>query len=390
MKIKNLIPFIIVSLYSYNKSELSISPYLEKKLGESAYNSTNENSTDYKVKTFIDSNIQKTANDALNNALITNNADYGCLVIMETKTGKVKAMANLNKDLDGNYKYNAITAVCQANEPGGLIRTYDLMALLEDKKADTSSVFDTHGGEISFFGQKMRDSHVMNGKVSLATAFSISSNSVFAQAINNSYASNPNLFCSRYKKLGLDKPLNLPFTNEATPNFPDPKSKQWSAITLPWLSIGYGFTVTPIQILTFYNAIANNGIMVKPLFLSEIKDKKGNLKTYETEVLNSKIASAKTVSSLRYLLTKKANGAGSTILTSNNITIAGNATAVPLEYADPSTKDKKYLASFAGYFPADKPKYSVVCFINNPKSQVPIYGVMVCGNAIKTIAEKVK
>ena len=390
MKYKSLFIFIFFLLLSCKKSELSITPAVEKELCQTAYNSNSEAIDGYNVKTFLDSNIQKTAEEALKNGLISSNADYGCVVIMETNSGKVKAMVNLNKELDGSFKHKTTTAVSEVNEPGGLMRTFALLALLEDKKADTTKVFDTHGGEFTFSGKKIRDSHVMNGRISLAKAFLVSSNTVFAQAINNSYSSNPSLFCNRFKNLGFNKPLGLPFEKEGLSSFSEPNTDQWSATSLPWLSMGYGLSLSPVQLLTYYNAIANNGVMVKPLFLSEIKDKSGNIKTYSTEVLNPKIASEKTVETVQHLLTKKAEIDAGAFLISNNIKIAGNGAAVPLGYANPTSKENKYLASYVGYFPANKPKYSVVCFIYNPQKNQPVYGSVECGGVIKEIVEKVK
>ena len=390
MRFKILFFLLLLGFFSCKKSKLSLTPSLEKKLGQSIYTISNKKVEGYQVKTFIDTIIQKTAEDALVKVLNDNQAEYGCVVVMETSTGKIKAMVNLNKGTDGIYKFKTTTAVSQTNEPGGLIRTFDLLALLEDKKVDTTSVYDTHGGTISFFGNKIKDPHVVDGKISLATAYTISSNTVFAQAIYDSYSSNPKSFCNRYKNLGLDKPQDLPFENEGIPNFTEPKTSQWSNLTLPWLSMGYGLTLTPVQILTFYNAIANNGVMLKPLFLSEIKDKEGNTKTYTTEVMNFNIASAKTIAILQHLLTKKADGGGSTVNTSNNVKIAGTAAAVLIDYADQTTVGKKYLTSYVGYFPADKPKYSVVCYIYKPKTEESVYGAKVCGEVIKTIAEKTK
>jgi len=390
MKYKSLFIFIIFTLLSCKKSELTITPAVEKKLCQTAYNSNSEVIDGYNVTTFLDSNIQKTAVEALNHGLISSNADYGCVVIMETNSGKVKAMVNLNKELDGSYKYKTTPAISEVNEPGALMKTFDVLALLEDKKADTTTVFDTHGGEFTFSGKKIRDSYVINGKISLAKAFSVSSNTVFAQAINDSYSSNPSLFCNRFKNLGFNKSLGLPFENEGLSNFPEPNTNQWSAISLPWLSMGYGLSLTPIQLLTYYNAIANNGVMVKPLFLSEIKDKSGNIKTYTTEVINPKIASENTIETLQHLLTKKGEIEASAFLFSNNVKIAGNAAAVPLGYANLTSKENKYLASYVGYFPANKPKYSVVCFIYNPQKNQPVYGSVECGGVIKEIVEKVK
>jgi len=389
LKYKSLLIFTFCSLLSCKNTELTITPALEKQLCQSAYNYNKEDVDGYKVKSFIDSDIQKTAEDALKEGLIANNADYGCVVIMETNSGKIKAMVNLNKEADGSFKFKNNTAISQLNEPGGLMRTFDLLSLLEDKKIDTSSVFDTHGGEITFRGIKIRDTHIINGQISISKAFTTSSNTVFAQAVNNSYSNNPSLFCSRLAKIGFNKSLELPFEGEGIPSLPVANSKQWSAISLPWLSIGYGLSLTPVQLLTYYNAIANNGVMVKPLFLSEIKDKDGAIKTYSTEVLNSKIASPKTISILQHLLAKKAVLDGNAFGSSNNLN-AGNAAAVQIDYGNSTVVDKKYLASYAGYFPANKPKYSMVCFIYNPTKKQPVYGAIVCGNVVKTITEKVK
>ena len=380
-----LLPFLFVGC---SKNDLTINSELEKKLCESAYKSNINNKDGYKIKTFIDPNIQKIAKESLVKDLISNNAESGCIVIMETISGKIKAMVNLNKASTGGYLINNTIAVSKPNELGGLMKPFDLLALLEDKKADTSTVFNTHGGEIYYSGIRIRDINAINGEVSLAEAFNLSSNTVFAQAINNSYYSNPNLFCNRFKNLGIDK-LNLPFEIKEISYLPKPEKKNWSKITLPWLSMGYGLTLTPIEILTFYNSIANNGVMVKPLFLSEIADENSNIKKYETVVINSKIASRNTISTLQNLLSKKQSRQEIQNPVFNNIKVAGVSAIIPLDYIKSDLKKRSYLASYVGFFPTNKPKYSFLCFIYNPKKEDPIYDSVICNEVIKSIKEKI-
>ena len=257
----------------------------------------------YDVISTIDVYIQDIAHHALLKQLELYEADHGCVVVMETKTGHVKAISNLGRAKDGTYYETTNYAVAESHEPGSTYKLADLMALLEDKKADTSTVYDSKGGVIMYSGKKVRDSHEGGyGKISLARGFELSSNTVLVQAVYNAYKDEPSKFVSHLNNFGLNKTLGLSIKGEGIPYIPQPSDKNWSNISLPWMAFGYGVSITPMQTLAFYNAVANNGEMVKPQFVSEIKEWNRTIKKYEKEVLNPRICSPETISKLKAVL----------------------------------------------------------------------------------------
>jgi len=258
----------------------------------------------YDVISTIDVYIQDIAHHALLKQLEEYGAEHGCVVVMETKTGQVKAISNLGRDeVSGNYYETINYAVAEAHEPGSTFKLIDMIALLDDNKVDTSKVYDSRGGIIDFRGKKVRDSHEGGyGKVSLARGFEVSSNTIMVQAVYENYKSNPQEFVDRIDRMGLNKPLGLPFQGEGKPKIPHPSDKSWSAISLPWMAFGYGVAVTPLQTLTLYNAIANNGEMVKPQFVSEIKEWNKTIKKYDKQVINPKICSDETIKKLKAIM----------------------------------------------------------------------------------------
>ena len=243
----------------------------------------------YDVISTIDVFIQDIAHHALLKQLTDYEADHGCVVVMETKTGQIKAISNLGRAGDGSYYETTNYAVAESHEPGSTYKLVDLMVLLDDKKIDTSAVFDSYGGVIKYSGKSVRDSHQGGyGKISLARGFELSSNTVMVQAVYNNYKNNPSEFVNHVNKYGLNKPLGLSIKGEGKPFVPQPSDKNWSNLSLPWMAFGYGVSITPLQTLTFYNAVANNGVMVKPQFVSEIKEWNRTIKKYNTEVMNQK------------------------------------------------------------------------------------------------------
>jgi len=235
----------------------------------------------YDVISTIDVFIQDIAHHALLKQLTDYQADHGCVVVMETKTGQIKAISNLGRAGDGSYYETTNYAIAESHEPGSTYKLVDLMTLLEDKKVDTSAVFDSHGGIITYSGKAVRDSHKGGyGKISLARGFEVSSNTVMVQAVYNNYKNNPSEFVNHINGYGLNKCLGLPIKGEGKPFVPQPSDKNWSNLSLPWMAFGYGVSITPLQTLTFYNAVANNGVMVKPQFVSEIKEWNRTIKKY--------------------------------------------------------------------------------------------------------------
>ncbi len=383
--------FLVVILFiGCKKEELELSSKIENELAKLAYYPSKERQNDYVVSTFINDSIQIIAKDNLLDVLNNYDASYGYVLVMETNTGKIRAMSNLTKLKNGTYKDNFNYAIYKYSEPGSFVKTIDLMALLEDKKADTSTVFSSQNGEIEFYGQKVRDSHEGGyGELTLGRALILSSNTVFTQAINKAYSSNPKQFTDKFEQYGLNKDLNLEFANTNDQFIPQPDTKEWSNISLPWISFGYGLTLSGVKILTYYNAIANNGEMVKPLFLSEIKNKASQRKVYSKNVLNSKICSQSTIAKLQDILRKVVTNGTGLNCKSDRIAISGKTSITQINH-DINNTMPQYSSGFVGYFPTVKPKYTVIAVINNPNTDKSYYGADLAGIVVRKIAENIK
>ncbi len=345
----------------------------------------------YDIISTLDVYIQDIAHHALLKQLELYEADHGCVVVMETKTGNVKAISNLGRDVDGSYFETINYAVAESHEPGSTYKLADLMALLDDKKVDTSAVYDTKGGIITYSGQKVRDSHIGGyGKISLARGFEVSSNTVMVQAVYQNYRENPSEFVNHLNNYGLNKRLGLPFQGEGYPYIPQPKDKRWSNIALPWMAFGYGVSITPLQTLTYYNAVANDGIMVKPQFVSEIKEWNKTIKKFETEVINPKICSQETNLKLKAVLANVVKRGTAKALYSKDFSMAGKTGTAAVNYTKNGGADKYYASSFVGYFPAENPKYSCIVVIHKPNTaNNNYYGADVAGPVFKRIAQKI-
>jgi cell division protein FtsI (penicillin-binding protein 3) len=345
----------------------------------------------YDVVSTIDVFIQDIAHHALLKQLEEYQADHGCVVVMETKTGQIKAISNLGRDLDGSYYETTNYAYAESHEPGSTFKLVDLMILLEDKKIDTSAVFNTYGGIVTYSGKSVRDSHKGGyGKISLARGFEVSSNTVMVQAVYNNYKNNPSQFVNHIDSYGLNKKLGLEFKGEGIPFIPQPKDKNWSNLSLPWMAFGYGVSVTPLQTLTFYNAVANNGEMVKPQIVSEIKQWDKTIKKYDKVVINPKVCSQETILKLKAVLSNVVKRGTAAKLYSKDFSMAGKTGTAAANYRTNGGADKYYISSFVGYFPAENPKYSCIVVVHKPNtSNNNYYGADVAGPVFKRIAQKI-
>ncbi|RAJ22698.1 cell division protein FtsI (penicillin-binding protein 3) [Gelidibacter algens] len=344
----------------------------------------------YDVYTTIDVNIQDIAHHALLEQLEIYKADHGSVIVMETKTGEIKAISNLGRNSDGHYYERLNYAVGESSEPGSTFKIMAITAALEDKVIDTSDVVDTKNGVLSFYGKKVRDSkHGGYGKISIAKAIEVSSNTGIVAAIDKAYKDQPGKFIDRLYDMNLNQSLNLPILGEPEPIIPDPRIKngRWSGIALQWMAYGYGVSFTPLQTLTFYNAIANNGEMVKPQFLREVREFDKTIVPFKKEVINPQICSQETVDKVKKLLENVVEHGTGSKLYSPNFSMAGKTGTCQKDYA---TKDKlSYISSFAGFFPADNPKYSCIVVIHEPDKSVGYYGADVSGPVFKKIAQKI-
>ncbi|WP_333695256.1 penicillin-binding protein [Flavobacterium sp.] len=342
----------------------------------------------YDVISTLDVYIQDIAHHALLKQLEYYEADHGCVVVMETKTGQVKAISNLGRDESGVYTERVNYAVSESHEPGSTFKLIDLIALFEDKLADTNTVYDSHGGEISYYNRKVRDSKKGGyGKISLGRGFEVSSNTVLVQAVYNNYKNNPKKFVEHINRLKLNQPLGLQIKGEGTPKIPQPGDKNWYGTTLPWMAYGYSVSLTPLQTLTLYNAVANNGVMVKPYFVQEVKEWNKTIKKFEPEVINPKIASDETLIKIRAVLENVVKKGTGSKLYSKEFSMAGKTGTVQMNYAD--KENMYYASSFVGYFPADNPKYSCIVVVHKPSKSKGYYGADVSGPVFKRIAQKV-
>jgi cell division protein FtsI (penicillin-binding protein 3) len=347
----------------------------------------------YDVISTIDVYIQDIAHHALLKTLNEFKAEHGCVVVMETKTGRIKAISNLGKlkETDSTYFETENYAIKESHEPGSTFKLVDMIALLDDHKIDTSKVYDCKGGIIDYKGSKVRDSHKGGwGKISLARGFEVSSNTVMVQAVYENYKNNPKEFVDRIDRMGLNKPLRLPFQGEGKSYIPHPNDTHWSAISLPWMAFGYGVSVTPMQTLTLYNAVANNGEMVKPQFVSEIKEWNKVIKTYNKEVINPKICSIETIGKLKAVLQNVVKRGTGKDLYSKNFSMAGKTGTAQANYGKNGGSEKHYISSFVGFFPAENPKYSCIVVVHKPNtSGNNYYGADVAGPVFKRIAQKI-
>lgn len=343
----------------------------------------------YDVVSTIDVYVQDIAHHALLKQLEYYEADHGCVVVMETKTGYVKAISNLGRQKDGSYAETVNYAVWESHEPGSTFKLAGLVALLDDKKVDTSKVYDTKGGDITYFGRHVRDSKKGGyGKISLARGFEVSSNTVLVQAVYENYKDDPKQFVQHLNDFGFNKKLGLPLKGEGRPYIPQPEDPEWSRVSLPWMGFGYGVSMTPLQTLTFYNAVANNGEMVRPLFVKEIKEWDKTIKKFDKEVINPKICSAETLKKVRAVLENVVKKGTGSKLYSKDFSMAGKTGTAQVDYG--KGKDNMYYSSsFAGYFPADNPQYSCIVIIHKPSTGKGYYGADVSGPVFKRIAQKI-
>lgn len=354
-------------------------------------NNEKEPTEGFDIHTTINVNIQDIAHTALLEQLEKFKADHGCVVVMETKTGKVKAVANLGRTSKGTYYEKLNYAVGEAHEPGSTFKLMAMIAALEDKVVDVNTPISTGNGILTFFGKyKVRDSKKGGyGTLTAAKAFEVSSNTGLVKIIYDNYKKNPQKFVDRLYNMGLNKRLGLSIRGEAIPKIPYPTDAGWDGLDLPWMAYGYGVAITPLQTLTFYNAVANNGVMLKPRFIDKISTI-GNApqQIFGKEILNPSICSQTTADKVRKMMfnvVDKKWGTGHSIK-DDVFTMAGKTGTCQVDY----TKDEvQYISSFVGYFPAEAPKYSCIVVIHRPDKSLGYYGSTVAAPVFKKIAKKI-
>lgn len=342
------------------------------------------------IVTTIDVNLQDVAEHALMRTLIQNDAQWGTAILMEVKTGEIRAIANLTKVSEGNYTEQYNYAIGESLEPGSTFKLTSMLSLLDDGKAKMTDMYDTEGGQKRYFATAtMYDSEAGgHGILNLQQSFELSSNVAISKAVYQAYKSNPEQFYNHLKKLKLTEPIGLQLSGEGKPHIKHPKDKDWYGTTLPWSSIGYEVKVTPLQVLTLYNAVANNGKMVKPIFVKQILQTGRVIKEFKTQVMEPEICKPSTLANLRTMMEGVVQHGTASNLKNPNYTVAGKTGTALVADGRLGYAKQIYRSSFVGYFPADQPQYTCLVMVNGPSKGI-YYGSAVAGPVFKEIADKV-
>ena len=336
----------------------------------------------------IDVNMQDMAQRALGKQMVTSNADEGCVILMEVATGEVRAIANFTKDVDGSYREKFNYAIAQRADPGSTFKLASYLAALDDGLIDTNTTVNIGNGTYKVPSHTIRDSHAP--KKSIVTAkegFEESSNVAITKLINTHYGDSPEKFTSKLHSWGLNEPLGLQIPGEATPVVKTPKSKSWSKLSLVQMAYGYELLLTPLQTLVLYNGVANNGKMVAPLFVKEIRHLGNTVEKFDARVINKQMASKEAIAKMRKMLEGVMIEGTGKKLTSPLYTAAGKTGTAQMADNARGYGQRRYQSSFAGYFPADNPKYSMIVVIRNPRNGY--YGGSVAGPVFKELADMV-
>ncbi len=318
----------------------------------------------YDVHTTIDINLQDVAQNALLRAVTEYGAAYGAVVLMEVKTGEIKAISNLKRTKNGTYAENKNFAVAENNDPGSTFKLASMLALLEGSDVELTDSVDTGDGAVQFSDRTMRD-HKQGGygMLSVEDVFVKSSNVGTAMLVDKYFGNNPQKYVDLIKKTGFGELLDFQLMGEGEPYIKDTDDPSWSNVTLPWMSIGYEMRLTPLQTLTLYNAVANDGKMIQPILVKSINRADKPIKTFKSKVLNKKIASDKTLAELKKMLEGVVERGTAKNIKNEHYKIAGK-TGTAQKLINGRYTWQKYYASFAGYFPAEDPIYSCIVVID--------------------------
>jgi cell division protein FtsI (penicillin-binding protein 3) len=339
------------------------------------------------IHTTIDVNLQDVAETSLYRAMQAHNADAGTVIVMEAKTGYIKAISNLTSNGEGGYQEEFNHAVGGSFEPGSTFKLVTMMSLLEDTNIELTDSINTWKGEYKFYNRTVRDHEEGGyGRITIKEAFEVSSNIAMARLVDKHYGTKPSKFLENIDELKLSKPLGLQIAGESYPKITRPTDKAWSGITLPWMAYGYGFEISPLHTLALYNAIANDGKMIKPIFVTKVSRAEKVIQEFETEIINSKICSNKTLNQLRLLLEGVVENGTAKNLKNTYYKIAGKTGTAQI-LVD-GRYEKRYITSFVGYFPAHAPKYTALVLIKNPRG-VYQYGNSVAGPVFRDIADNI-
>ncbi len=344
------------------------------------------------IVTTIDVDLQDVASFALMTQLKKHNAHHGCAIVMEVATGDIRVIVNLEQGKDGRYHESYNYAIAESTEPGSTFKLPVMIAALEDGVIDTGDIVDTGAGSVRFYNKVIRDTRKEGyGKLTVKEIFEKSSNVGTSKLIYEHYKDNPKDFVDRLYAMKLNEKLNIQIMGEGEPLIRYPGDKLWSGLSLPMMSHGYEVQMTPLQILTFYNAVANNGRMMKPRFVTAVMRNGVVIKRYESDVIINSIASRSTIKKAKKMMEGVVEHGTAINLNNANYRIAGKTGTAQIAMGKSGYRSGariSYQASFAGYFPAENPLYSCIVVVNAPSNGV-YYGNLVAGAVFKEISDKI-
>ena len=339
------------------------------------------------VYTTIDVDLQDVAEDALLHALQLHQAEHGCVVLMEVKTGKIKAIANLGLTKDSAYAETFNYAVGEATEPGSTFKLATAASVMEDGLANNNTLIEVGDGVAKFYNLTVKDHEAPETpQLTLKRAIEVSSNVAMANLAYKHYASAPEKFYKNLEAFGFTKPIDIELPGAGTPVLAEPK--KWSGVSAAFIAHGYEVQVTPLHTLMFYNAIANGGKLVKPYIVQKVKEYNTTVDSTSTTVLNEKMCSPQTVKQLREILDGVVQNGTAMNLKTEYLHVAGKTGTAVIAQGNHGYKKRVYQASFCGYFPSKDPQYSMIVVINSP-SVNGYYGNVVAGSIFKEVADKV-
>lgn len=381
--------------YSFNKQLAGVNGkgLYQKMAGggwKPIYDGTERRPVDgYDIQTTINVDLQDVTESALLDELQKHDADYGVAIVMEVKTGQIKAISNLSRNTDGDYyeRYNYAVGSQGSREPGSTFKLASMIALLEETDIKLGDSIDTGDGSLEFFDKTMRDHSPEGfGKLTIQEVFEKSSNIGVAKLISHYFGNEPEKYINYLKRMNLHQPLDFQMVGEGKPYIKDPSDSTWSGVSLPWMSHGYELKMTPLQMLTLYNAVANNGKMVKPMIVKGVMKADRMVEEFDTEIINDRIASKETLRKVKLMMEGVVERGTAKNINHSHYKIAGKTgTAKKVKNG---RYVREYYTSFAGYFPAEAPRYSCIVVIDNPKGY-QIYGSDVSAPVFKEIADKI-
>ncbi|MGO1521291.1 MAG: penicillin-binding protein [Sphingobacterium sp.] len=336
----------------------------------------------------IDVNMQDMAQRALEKQLIESNADNGCVILMEVETGEIRAIANFTRDGEGVYREKFNYAIAQGADPGSTFKVASYLMALDDGVVDTNTIIDIGNGTFKVPGHTIRDSHApKKSKVTVKEAFQQSSNVGVAKMINRHYGKNPEKFTGRLHEWGMNDFLDIQIPGEGKPWVKMPDSRSWSKLSLVQMAYGYELKLTPLQTLVLFNAVANDGKMLAPLFVKEIQHLGNTVKKIDARVINEQIASREAIGKMQDMLKGVMEEGTGRRLRNPSYSSGGKTGTAQIADGSRGYGARRYQSSFAGYFPAENPKYSMIVVIRNPRNGY--YGGSVAGPVFRELADMV-